>query len=206
MKDFYSLVAPFYSGLARVVFGDVLKQAKLAYICPKSDRRILLIGGGTGEDYSVMASEMSGDFWERSASMLRRAKKNLAQAQLHFYQGDFTQSDLQTYDEIWLHFVLDTIPDEDMEIFLQGCLKRLKPDGNLILADFFEPVHWKQKLVHGLMLIFFRVFTSHPRQNTPDYALYLGNSGFTLVSETRFRKGWIRSQLWRPSSPRLPGQ
>jgi len=194
VKDPYSFIAPWYSSLAKFVFGTKLKDAKLMFARDFSGKKLLFIGGGDGSDYEEIQEEMKGEFWELSVSMLDKAKKNLEKSELIFHLGNF-KSD-QKFDLICLPFVLDTMPDEELESFLDSFKKNLKPDGKAFMSDFFEPVSFRQKALHQLMISFFRLTTGHRRGDVPDYKLAFGKAGFLLSQEKKLLKGWVRAQLW----------
>jgi ubiquinone/menaquinone biosynthesis C-methylase UbiE len=196
VKDFYSFIAPFYSFLSKLVFGNDLNDLKIRFVSNLYQKKILIIGGGDGLDYREFQSDLEGEYWELSEAMLRKAKKNLAQSKLTFHLGDFRSNPKNQFDEIWLHFVLDTFLDEDLEQFLLEIKKVLKPHSKIYLADFFKPQSNVQRTIHSSMLVFFRVFTQHQRTDVPDYEEAFGKAGFQKVDEMKKRKGWIRAQLW----------
>ncbi len=162
-------------------------------------KEVLIIGGGDGQDYGAIREKLSGDFWELSEAMLDLARVNLKDSNLRFHHGNFSESEVNAYDEIWLHFVVDTLKDEDIESFLDEVKKRLKPSGTVVLVDFFSPSNWRQAVLHSLMLRFFQWTTDHPRKNIPDYESFFQKAGFKIQTEVKFKQGWVRSQRWRIS-------
>lgn len=193
-SDAYRWIAPFYSRLSRLVFGDRLKESKTIFLKDLPAKRILIIGGGDGSDYEEMQKDLQGEFWELSVSMLDQAKENLENSDLSFHLGNFKSN--QKFDLICLPFVLDTMPDEELESFLFSFKKNLNPDGQVFMSDFFEPVSFRQKLLHQLMISFFRFSTGHRRNDIPDYELVFEKAGFKLSQEEKLMKGWVRAQLW----------
>lgn len=157
-------------------------------------KRILIIGGGDGSDYVEMQNEIGGEFWELSISMLDEAKKNLENSGLSFHLGNFKSN--QKFDLICLPFVLDTMPDKELETFLFSFKKNLNSNGQVFMSDFFEPVSFRQKLLHLLMIRFFRLVTGHKRKDIPDYELAFEKTGFKLSKGKKLLKGWVRAQLW----------
>lgn len=134
-------------------------------------------------------------------------KKNLIKSELEFHLGDFGGSDQKRYDEVWLHFVLDTMPDADFMIFIAQVKTHLMPQGNVHIADFSSPKTLWQKILHAGMLQFFRILTAHPRKDLPANNPLMKSAGFELLKEMKWEKGWILSQVWRikDSSPQLSG-
>lgn len=200
MKEFYSFIAPFYSSLAKLVFGNDLNDLKTRFVANLYQKKILIIGGGDGLDYREFQSDLSGEYWELSEAMLRKAKRNLEQSKLTFKLGDFKSNPEDQFDEIWLHFVLDTFPDVELERFLLEIKKTLKPDSKIYLADFFNPQSNVQQIIHSSMLVFFRLFTQHQRTDVPDYGVFFEKAGFGKLAEIKKRKGWIRAQIWANTS------
>jgi SAM-dependent methyltransferase len=197
VKDRYSFIAPFYSLLARMVFGTSQKEVKIAFAENLVLKKVLIIGGGDGLDYQGFAGQARGEFWELSEAMLTKAKKNLSESKLEFHLGHFEADFENKFDEVWLHFVLDTFTDFEFEKFLFELKSALKPESILYIADFFEPQSWNQRVIQFVMMQFFRVFTAHPRIDLPEYEQFLKQSGFKKFDELKKRKGWIRAQLWK---------
>lgn len=193
-SDAYRWIAPFYSRLSRFVFDDRLRESKTIFLKDLLEKKILIIGGGDGSDYEEIQEELKGEFWELSDSMLSRARKNLENSELIFHLGNFKSN--QKFDLICLPFVLDTMPDEELESFLFSFKKNLNPDAKVFMNDFFEPVSFRQKALHQLMIRFFGFATGHRRKDVPDYELAFGKAGFKLSQEKKLLKGWVRAQLW----------
>lgn len=196
MKDRYNFIAPYYNWLAKLVFGNRLKQAKTYFISSLKSKKILIIGGGDGFDYQEFQSNLSGEYWELSDTMLELAKVNLQKSALTFNFGNFQSKRETLFDEVWLHFVLDTMNDGEIIGMLNEVKNALEDKGRIYLADFFQPVTTKQKLLHHIMIIFFRLFTSHQRGDIPDYYKILKKNGWSLIEGRAFLKGWVKAQIW----------
>ncbi|MEN2283287.1 methyltransferase domain-containing protein [Algoriphagus sp. SE2] len=196
MKDSYQLIAPYYNLLTKLVFGKHLREAKTCFISSLKSKKILIIGGGDGLDYQEIQSDLTGEYWELSSSMLELAKGNLQKSELHFYLGDFQRKEDMLFDEVWFHFVLDTMSDEEIEGMLNEIKAVLTDKGRLYFVDFFQPVTTKQKLLNQVMIKFFRLFASHKREDIPDYEIILKKNGWTFIEGKGFLKGWVKAQLW----------
>ena len=196
MKDQYSLLAPFYNRLTKLVFGDQLKWAKTCFAENLSGKKVLIIGGGDGLDYRICQDELEGEYWEISRSMLQKSKINLEESGLSFRLGFFQAEKVNVFDEVWLHFVLDTMLDEEIESLLQEIRKSLKPKGKIYLADFFVPQSLSQRVINWNMITFFRLVVNHKRANLPDYEEILQRQNWVKNSEKEFLKGWVKAQLW----------
>lgn len=196
MKDHYSFLTPFYNHLTKLVFGDQLKQSKTCFSENLAGKKVLIIGGGDGLDYQVFKDQLAGEYWEISRSMLQKAEANLKESRLSFRLGYFQAEKEKVFDEVWLHFVLDTMLDEEIISLLGQIRNSIKPDGRIYLADFFAPKNAIQRGLHRSMITFFRIVVNHKRASIPDYEEILLSQEWTKNSEIEFLKGWIKAQIW----------
>ncbi len=195
MKDRYSLLAPWYSSLVKLIFGGKLRKSKLCLLENTASKNVLIVGGGDGLDYTEIAPDISGEYWELSASMLKKAKENLQLSQLDFHLGNFKAG--KKFDEVWLHFVLDTMPDQAIESLLEEIRLAVEGDGRIVLADFFQPVIRSQLIINQVMISFFRLVAGHQRKDLPEYQKFLSKNGFLKTEERVFMGGWVKTQVWR---------
>lgn len=193
MSDAYRFLAPFYQFLSQLVFGKDLLEANQFFL--EKNRKSLIIGGGDGYAYRDFRNNLEGEFWDLSPGMTHLAKKNLEGSGLIIQAGAWPGKG--KFDRVYLPFVLDTMPDEEIIFLVDLIRKSLLPQGEIVISDFFEPVGFGQMLFQKAMIIFFRVFTSHRRNDLPDILGLLKKEGFTLIQEKCWRKGWIRTQIWR---------
>src|SRR5690606_36801874 len=121
-------------------------------------KKVLISGGGDGLDYQSFRNNLSGEYWEISRSMLRKAEVNLKESGLSFHLGYFQAEKEKEFDEVWLHFVLDTMSDKEIESLLREIRICLKAEGTIYLADFFTPQNFYQRFKQGSMISFFRLF------------------------------------------------
>lgn len=101
-------------------------------------KKILIIGGGDGLDYKDFQSDLAGEYWELSEVMLRKATKNPLHCKLEFHFGHFEVDLINQFDETWLHFVLDTMRDDEIRSLLTEIRKGITPAGKIYLVDFFK--------------------------------------------------------------------
>ncbi|GAB2478081.1 methyltransferase domain-containing protein [Algoriphagus taiwanensis] len=194
MKDAYRLLAPFYSQISGWVFGENRKEANRYFLEILPFDKVLMIGGGDGSDYQFLSKKLSGDYWERSQSMLALASRNLKETSLDFHLGHFSGNG--KYDLICLPFVLDSFKDEELEVFLKKITVNLKENGRLVFSDFFPPVGFRQKVVHGLMIGFHRLFSDYRRKEIPEYSRFFEKAGWQLLEEKSWKGGWIKAQVY----------
>ncbi len=194
MKDAYRWLAPVYSGLSRLVFGNTLQEANQWFLVPGQEYFYVIIGGGDGESYRKWAEHLRGEFWEKSLAMLNLAKKNLAGSALKFRLGEFDPA--EKADFILLPFVLDTLSDAEIEAWVNQLKGHLKPQGKVVLSDFFPPSNFLQKAVLSVMILFFRRIAAHSRKDLPDYEFFFEKAGYRKRDEKAWRKGRILAQVW----------
>nr|WP_306422368.1 methyltransferase domain-containing protein [Algoriphagus sp. AGSA1] len=181
--------------MVKLIFGGKLRESKLCLLENTASKNVLIIGGGDGLDYTEIAPDISGEYWELSGSMLKKAKANLQLSQLDFHLGNFKAG--KKFDEVWLHFVLDTMPDDEITSFLVEIKKSLSPRGRIFLADFFSPKKRYQRILTCGMISLFRAITGHRRANLPDYEKILFTENWLKSSEEEFLVGWVKAQIWQ---------
>lgn len=196
MKDRYSLFTPYYSFLANLIFGQRLFKAKRYFVHEVSSKNILIIGGGDGTDYRDLSEQLTGEYWELSDSMLAKAKNNLASSKLLFQLGDFCAKEKQ-YDEVWLHFVLDTIPDQELEKLMREIKKALKPEGLINFVDFFPPKKRLHRVLQFLQITYFKLVAKHRRNDLPDYEKLFNSFNFLKNKEKSWMHSWVKTQVWK---------
>ncbi len=195
MKDHYSFIAPYYSPLVKLLFGQKLKLAKTFFISGVGDRKLLIIGGGDGQDFIHISGGLTGEYWEISRSMLKKAMRNLRESELRFRLGKFSSS--EKFDEIHLPFVLDTMPDEEILDLANQLKRNLTKEGKILVSDFFDTSSLAQRSVNRIMIRFFRLVTGHRRNDLPDYNRLFGESGYRLTDRKEWHGGWIQSLVFK---------
>ena len=199
MKDHYSFLAPFYNRLTKLIFGDQLMLAKNHFAENLSKKKILIIGGGDGLDYQNSQNQLSGEYWEISKAMLSKAKVNLAESSLTFHLNFYQATKGELFDEVWLHFVLDTMKDEEIISLLGEIRKSVKSEGRIYLVDFFPPKNSYQRFLNLSMITFFRIVTKHKRATIPAYEKILRKKNWKKNGEKKFLRGWVKAQVWELS-------
>lgn len=198
MSDAYRLLAPWYSRLSRLVFGEKRKEANRYFFQQTPLGRVLILGGGDGTDYRGLEGSLRGAYWEKSEAMLRLARKNLEKADLAFHLGAF--SGAEKFDLICLPFVLDSFLDEELDAMLKKIRSNLTEKGMVVFSDFFPPDTTWQRVLLCIMLLAHRILVAYRRKDLPDYTRFFEKNGWELVSEKTWGKGWIRAQCYQVKS------
>lgn len=189
-------MAPVYTTISRLVFGDLIHQATTCYLSKIPNKSVIIIGGGKGMDFVPYQKELNGEYWELSSSMLSRARVNLSKSDLKFRLGDFSTEDSQKFQLAILPFVLDTMTDGQIIQFLNSLKMKISTDGQVLVSDFYQSQSVKHKLIQRLMITFFQLLTSHSRGDLPQMEELMNECGFQLLEEKSWKKGWIKAQVY----------
>jgi len=194
MSDKYSFLAPIYQPLSRVVFGKNLIEANTAFSTLGEGKRSLVIGGGDAVSYRDWGKSYSGEYWDTSQKMTDLAKENLNQSKVAVHTGQWPGEG--KFDCVFLPFVLDTMPDQEIEKLIDQIGNSLNAGGKVILSDFFSPQTFYQKVIQRLMISSFRVFVDHSRRDLPDFERLFHPAKWIIADEKLWRKGWIRARVY----------
>ncbi len=197
----FDRVAPFYDGLARLVFGNALEQAQLAYLHhlePKS--RLLVLGGGTGwilERLLEAQPELQIDYVEASKKMMDQSRGRSFKRKINFIHG--TQADVPgvEYDAIITHFFLDVFSPKELAKVMGQLEGLLKPDGLWLCADFRRTDKAYHQFLLWLMHRFFKVMSRLQASQIQDFHVLLTEEGLQPEAISYWKKGLIFSSCYR---------
>ncbi|MBN7809435.1 class I SAM-dependent methyltransferase [Algoriphagus sp. H41] len=195
MSDDYGFLAPLYQPISRLVFGKDLIAANSFFADLAQDRHSLIIGGGDGVAYRDWDVRFSGEYWDTSSSMCARASKNLSKSRICLHCGPWPGRG--EFELVFLPFVLDTLPDREIETLVPQIAAALQPGGRVVLSDFFAPATFSQKLLQQCMLASFRLLARHRRKDLPAYGSFFNPELWEKEQEVTWRRGWIRTQVYR---------
>ncbi|GAA0879878.1 hypothetical protein GCM10009119_28470 [Algoriphagus jejuensis] len=194
MSDAYGFLAPIYQPLSRLVFGKDLIEANQVFSALAYGKNILILGGGDGMAYRDWDGNFFGEYWDTSSKMADLARRNLGKSEIKVNLGGWPGTG--KFDAVFLPFVLDSLPDEDIQIILSAISNALKPGGKVVLSDFFPPKTFLQSSIQKLMISGFRTFAKHPRTDLPDFDRFFSSGDWRLLDEKTWRKGWIRTRVY----------
>lgn len=194
MSDAYGFLAPIYQPLSRLVFGRDLLDANQAFSVLGSGKKCLIIGGGDGVAYRDWGADYRGEYWDYSPKMAELAKQNLSRTRIQVNCGKWPGRG--EFDVVFLPFVLDTIPEQEIGKIILQIRLCLAPKGKVVVSDFFPPRTFNQMLIQQMMILGFRVLAAHPRRDLPNISQRMKQAGFSLRNEKIWRKGWIRAQVY----------
>lgn len=207
----FDRVAPFYCTLERLVFGDQLQLARLAFVNEiGTPRRVLIVGEGDGRflvEFVERFPEAEIDCVEASGRMIALARSRLgAEHEVNFIQADVRELSLERnhYDLIVTHFFLDCFAGTDLRDVVQRLAKAGSSNAIWLLADFRVPEERRQRLqarfLIRAMFLFFGLTSGLAIRRLDDPSLLLRTVGFERIRQRLARRGVIKSELWRGSA------
>ncbi|UCS94191.1 class I SAM-dependent methyltransferase [Echinicola marina] len=200
--NLYDRVVFFYDRLAALVLGRDYIESKQAFLDQVSaGDKVLYIGGGTGTNLSEILSKLGSNgkvfFVDASQNMISKAANNVPQIfrdrVVFLKQNDFRELPKHRFDVILTQFLLDLLPDSEIEVLFKEIDLRSDHETNWIFTDFID--HPKRKIMQYLMILFFRLLTKNPRKDLPDYFIYFNKYGWEVSSKRGFKGDWIQAWL-----------
>lgn len=187
MPNNYSIISPFYDAIKTLVFGKTLIETEIHFLKNLESKSLLVIGSGSAEFLNHI--EIEGfekiSLIDKNPEMLSKAKNRIKDdSNIEILNMDILQSDfLNEYDYISLPFFLDCLNDSEINLVLERVYSILKPQGKLIISDFFldENSSTKSRFLTKLMYQFFSIATNINRSQIPDYKHFALKNGFRIL-------------------------
>jgi ubiquinone/menaquinone biosynthesis C-methylase UbiE len=211
----FDALALHYRWMERVLAGEKLQRARLAFVdCVRDTRRVLLVGEGHGRFLEECVRAFPGanlTVVDESARMLSVArsgveKENRARAaKMEFIHSDVLQwtPPARAFDLIVTNFFLDCFPESLLPSVIQKLSAAASSQARWLIADFQIPSNGlarrRAKLIHATMYLFFRMATRLPARRWIDPDPFLRAEGFLLGARTVSEWGLIRSDCWHRS-------
>jgi ubiquinone/menaquinone biosynthesis C-methylase UbiE len=209
-------LAPWYQTLERIAFGDDLQRCRVACLGEiVRPHRALIVGEGDGRFLCELLRLHPGvevDCLDASRRMLQLALERIERELperagcVRFLHEDITSwvAPEQHYDLVVTHFVLDCFP----EAALTGIIKKLAAaateDANWLVADFCVPPKGMARLRArawlAAMYLLFRLTARIQASELIDPTPFMRAAGFGLARQHLFRKGMLKSGMWRRNS------
>ena len=209
----FDTLAPWYRALERIAFGDGLQRCRVACLGEiGAPRRALIVGEGNGRvlcELLRLHPEVEVDCIDASARMLQLARERLERElpdrtnRVRFLQQDIMSwsAPEHHYDLVVTHFVLDCFPQATLAGIVSKLARAATDDANWLLADFCVPASGMARLRARVwlaaMYLFFRVTARIAAKELIDPTPLLRAEGFALAQQYLFRKGILRSEIWR---------
>jgi ubiquinone/menaquinone biosynthesis C-methylase UbiE len=209
----FDAIAPWYRALETIAFGGALQRARIACLEEiDTPRRALVVGEGNGRFLCELVRRYPGievDCVDASERMLRLARRRIEREwpeslnRIRFLQRDITSwtPTQPPYDLIVTHFVLDCFSKDQIADVVGSLACAATPEAIWLLADFcvppdgFRRVHAQAWL--AAMYRFFRFTARIEAAFLVDPSPFLRATGFSLARQYLFRRGIVKSELWR---------
>lgn len=205
MKGSYDTVAPFYDRLSRVVYGAAIVQAQiyLVHAIPENSV-ILIVGGGTGQILEEISKKhvngLQITYVDISKEMIALSKKrNIGNNKVLFVNKAIADVSFQhKFDVVLTPFFFDNFSNSTAHIIFNKINASLKPHGLWLFADFqvSEKNNLWQKLLLGVMYLFFRTLCGIEASNLPDTTSLFYKFNYRLISSQTFYRKFIYSSIY----------
>lgn len=187
MNPDYNKISHHYDRLAKLVFGNKQELAKKANIeLTRHAQKILIVGGGTGRILEYIAdvnNKTTVDFVELSNRMVGYANKRKIQGlNVSFFPMDIEEFNGSGYDIIITNFFFDQLTEERSFRILKQLKGKLSHNGLVLFSDFLNPADAKNKAIHAIMKMYFRLTINLRVNRYPDYEKVFQLADFNRIS------------------------
>lgn len=200
-KQGYTILAPVYDSLARVVLGNSIQQMQLQFLTRlTSKNKLLMLGGGTGwilPFIDRINSKIEIDYVDLSPGMINQAKeRGIDPARIRFIEGTEQDIPAANYDCVITNFYLDLFSDSELRAKVNHIKKFLLPNSYWFVTDFVNVSAWsKAKLT--CMYTFFWLTTDLKNTQLPDWNECMFSMGAQLRETKSSKRGFIKSVVYQ---------
>jgi len=205
LKNKYNLIAPFYSLLSKLVFGNNLINIQLELIKTlPTQGKLLIIGGGNGKILPYIfshSSKLSIDYVEASSKMIEMAQSKAPSTQdISFIHSDKLAKSEFAYDAVYLAFFLDLFNSQKIQEWLKSIESICDPNFTLHVADFHLSPATKFNLYRRLQvkasILFFKIVAKHRTDKLQDIFKIIAQSNYKSLTMRTLKGGFYRSQVF----------
>jgi tRNA (cmo5U34)-methyltransferase len=206
----FSLVAPFYDQLSRLVFGTSISRSQQVHLnLIPTGARVLMIGGGTGKLLPALMAQTSCRevvFLEASNKMLAKARELVAgqgyAGRITFRLG--TEEDIgpeDKFDVILTHFFLDLFSPAALNKITSRLHQALLPGGWWLVSDFVWPGGLLRRALAAAlfnsMYLFFRLTCGISATTLPNWEDRLAHFHLKPTKSAYFYHGLIKAAAYQ---------
>ncbi len=206
----FDRIAPCYSFLEKIAFGEALQSARTHYLNFLAERRnVLLLGEGRGRLLRVLMDcnkDTQICVVEPSFSMFRTMKEFIPKKEadrVSLYNEPFEKFDAEGgFDAVCTCFFWDCFREDEIVSLLCKLAESLTSKGLWMNADFIEPAETAptKRLFHSLLLRFLYGFFRHNCQiradRLPPLSKLADEAGFGLVAKKTHHPWPLASELF----------
>lgn len=209
----FDALAPIYTALESVVFGNALQRARVALLNElTAPKHALVVGEGAGrflEQFVRRFPTCAVDCIDASAAMLRVARERLAPAdreRVRFMQLALPATELPqaSYDCIVTNFFLDCFDAHTLPLVVAAIADTTSNDAVWLVTEFAIPRasvrRQAARVLIAAMYLFFRLTTGISGRRLVDYRAILRQNGFACAFSSASAGGLLASELWRRES------
>jgi ubiquinone/menaquinone biosynthesis C-methylase UbiE len=209
----FDLVAPCYEPLERIAFADDLQRCRVAYLGEiNPSGRALFVGEGNGRFLCELLGrypEIEVDCLDASKRMLQLARRRIEQElPASIERVRFIHTDIRSwaapehhYDLVVTHFFLDCFQEPVLIAIIKTLARAAAKNATWLVSEFSIPEKGigrvQARCWLRTMYWFFRVTAGLEASELIDYTPFLGREGFRLLRQHLFRKGILKSELWK---------
>ncbi|WP_169334326.1 class I SAM-dependent methyltransferase [Rubritalea marina] len=154
----YSRVARVYAYLERLVYGQILEDARFYHLehgvgCLKGgSTKVLLVGGGDGRFLERLLTMLPAsavvDYVDCSSEMLVVARERVGEdARVRWHHERFENFSVNRYQLVLAHFFLDHYDGEEREAILEKITERADCGALMMLSDFDPSVSIRGRIL-----------------------------------------------------------
>jgi ubiquinone/menaquinone biosynthesis C-methylase UbiE len=212
----FDTLAPWYRALEWIAFGHTLQRCRVACLNEiASPRRALIVGEGNGRflcELLRLHSEVEVDCVDASQQMLQLARNRVDRElpsdaeRVRFLHQDIISwaAPEHRYDLLVTHFFLDCFPEPALIGVIKKLVRTATEDATWLLADFYIPKNGVMRLRGrgwlAAMYLFFRITARIEGSELIDPTPFLRAEGFAVSRQHLFRRGMLKSEIWRKDS------
>lgn len=202
----YNSIASFYDRLAKMIFGNAIKNAQKFLIqAIRPGSTVLIIGGGSGwileEITKIRSKGIKITYVELSEKMIALSRKRDTGTNEVFFLNESIQDVIldQEFEYVITPFVIDNFSAATAAIVFQKINDLLLPRGIWMFADFQisgKNTLW-QRMVLKIMYIFFKAICNIEASQLPDTATLFKKHKYEIVSSETFFADFICSIIYK---------
>ena len=201
----FNLVAPFYPGLERLIFGTQLDDARQTFLLEiLKANQVLLMGEGNGRFLKLLNTRKFAGrvrVVEKSSMMIRLAKNHVGpvgKVDLEFVQGDFRRCQLgKGFDCVVTHFFLDLFNPPAQLAIIEEFAELTDAMATWINVDFIPARSWRGRVLMWWQYRFFRVVSRIEAKSCSDELPAALQSGWSLVEAVPYLGGLVVARRYQ---------
>lgn len=204
----FDLVAPFYPGLERVVFGTRLDDARQTFLLAiLKANQVLLVGEGNGRFLKLLNTRKfigRVTVVEKSSMMIRLAKNHVGpvgKLHLEFVQGDFRRCQLRKgFDCVVTHFFLDLFNPPEQLAIIEKFAELTDEMATWINVDFIPARSRRGRVLMWWQYRFFRTVSRIETKSCSDELPAALRSGWSLVEAVPYLGGLVVARRYQKAT------